>query len=148
MWTLRFAVGMALVFGMGQSALAQRADSATIEVLEAPSFSVDSRLPLYATFAPAADRANHVTAASHLAESLKRLAAEDHKHYWPEFALGGAVVGGVGVAVLAVVNCDQGCQDDGALAHLPPFIAAGAVGGALIGAVIGLIVDSSRSSGP
>lgn len=143
-----FPVAFGLVFGMGRSALAQRADTTTIEVLDATPLSVDPRLPLCPTFAPAADHANHVTSASHLAESVKRSAAEEHKRLWPEFALGGAVAGGLGVAVFAVVHCDQGRQDDGALAHLPPFIAAGAVGGALIGTVIGLIVDSSRSSGP
>jgi hypothetical protein len=67
---------------------------------------------------------------------------------WPYFALGGAALGGVAVAGVAVANCDAGCRDDGALAFLPPYIAAGAVAGAVVGTVVGLIVDSARSSSP
>lgn len=143
----RFAivVGLLASFGFGLSASAQRVDPASPRTLERQTISTDPRLLLYATYPNVPDPGNHAPAAEHLAASVKRSTAGDHKHYWPEFALGGAVAGGLGVAVLAVVNCDQNCQDDGALAHLPPFIAAGAIGGAVIGAVIGLIVDSSRS---
>jgi hypothetical protein len=63
---------------------------------------------------------------------------------WPAYTVGGAVIGGVAVAAFALTHCDQGCKDDGALAFAPPFIAAGAVTGGLLGLGIGLIIDSSR----
>ncbi len=142
----RFAVVVGLVLGMGRSVLAQGADGTTIEILATTPLAVDPRLPFYATVTPAADRANHVTAASHLTESVKRSAAEAQKRYWPEFALGGAVIGGVGLAGFAVLKCDSNCRDDGSLGiWMPTLITAGAVGGAVVGAVVGLIVDSSRS---
>ena len=64
-----------------------------------------------------------------------------NRRVWPYFALGGAIAGGVGVLVYAVAKCDAECKDDGALSFLPPYVAAGAVGGALIGAIVGLAID-------
>jgi hypothetical protein len=79
----------------------------------------------------------HTTARSAVTDSTKR------RHLWPFFALGGAILGGGTIALIAVKNCDQGCRDDGALAFLPPYVAIGALLGAIVGALIGLGADSS-----
>ena len=70
--------------------------------------------------------------------------AESHTHIWPWCALGGAIVGGASVLGFAVSHCDANCRDDGALGYVGPFVAVGAIVGALIGGVTGLIVDSTR----
>jgi hypothetical protein len=62
------------------------------------------------------------------------------RRVWPYFALGGAIVGGVGVALFANAKCDAGCQDDGAVG-LPAYVATGAVIGAVVGAIVGLAVE-------
>jgi hypothetical protein len=128
--------------------LAQHADSTAALFTGRAPVAADPRLTLYVTYAPeAGNRANRAPTPRHLAESVRQ--ATEHKRHWPEFALGGAVVGGVGLAGFAIVKCDAGCRDDGSLGGwLPALITVGAVGGAAIGTVIGLIVDSSRSSGP
>jgi hypothetical protein len=66
----------------------------------------------------------------------------ERPRHWPLYALGGAVLGGATVTVLAVKNCDQGCRDDGALSFLPPYIAIGALIGGILGALVGLAVDA------
>jgi hypothetical protein len=70
------------------------------------------------------------------------LEESSRRRYWPLYALGGAVLGGGGLALYAVANCDLGCHDDGALGFLPPYIAVAATIGALLGAVIGLTIDA------
>ncbi|HJP60794.1 MAG TPA: hypothetical protein VJ865_12375 [Gemmatimonadaceae bacterium] len=69
-------------------------------------------------------------------------ARQSRHHYWPFYALGGAVLGGGFVAIYGVTHCDLGCRDDGALAYLPAYVGIGAVAGALIGALVGFAVDS------
>ncbi|HEV8445514.1 MAG TPA: hypothetical protein VGQ44_01795 [Gemmatimonadaceae bacterium] len=115
-------------------------------MFDSRTVSSDSRLALYAEYAPRADQSSQLTAAPHLTASLKRQAEE--KRYWPYFTLGGGLIGGGAVAGLAIANCHQDCQDDGSLSFLPGYVAAGAAVGAAVGTVIGLIVDASRSSGP
>lgn len=125
---------------------AQAADSAAQTFLVPTLLSVDLRVPVYAAYSPSAeDRANSAST-RRLDLSVKR-AADEQKHYWPYFTLGGALVGAGAVVGLAVANCNQSCQDDGAVG-LPGFIAAGAAIGAAVGTVVGLIVDASRSPGP
>ena len=133
---------------MSRAAVAQLSDTSSAPPAFDPrTLSSDSRLMLYAAYAPRADPSSRPATAPHLTSSLKRQ-AEDQKRYWPYFTLGGALIGGGAVAGLAVANCHQDCQDDGSLSFLPGYIAAGAAVGAAVGTVIGLIVDASRSPGP
>lgn len=83
-------------------------------------------------------------AAIQRAVSSARLQAPDRQRVWPWFAVGGAVLGGAGVAILAVTQCDAGCQDDGSLSRVPPYVVAGALAGGVVGALVGLIVDSAN----
>jgi hypothetical protein len=76
-------------------------------------------------------------------DSSGRLFVESpRRRHWPLYALGGAVLGGGGITLYAVANCDLGCRDDGALGFLPPYIAVAAALGAIVGAVIGLTIDA------
>jgi hypothetical protein len=79
------------------------------------------------------------------AVSTARVQASERQPLWPWFALGGAVVGGAGAAVLGVTQCDAGCQDDGSLSRLPAYAAVGALAGGVVGAIVGLLVDTSIS---
>jgi hypothetical protein len=71
--------------------------------------------------------------------------AERHR-LWPWFALGGAVLGGAGVSILGVTQCDAGCQDDGSLSRLPGYAAVGALAGGVVGAVVGLLIDTAAAA--
>lgn len=70
---------------------------------------------------------------------------EPHK-VWPIYTVAGAVIGGAIIAGMALKGCDQNCQDDGGLAFAPPYLAAGAIAGGLVGLGLGLIIDSARGN--
>lgn len=82
------------------------------------------------------------------AAAIPEAASRTRRRLWPLFSLGGAALGSGAVLTFALTHCDAGCQDDGALAFLPPYLVAGALAGAVVGTVVGLIVDSVRSDDP
>lgn len=84
-------------------------------------------------------------AAVQRAVSSTRKQTSERQRLWPWFALGGAVIGGAGVAILGVTQCDAGCQDDGSLSRLPAYVAVGALSGGVVGAIVGFLVDTSIS---
>lgn len=63
---------------------------------------------------------------------------------WPWFALGGAVVGAGVVVGYSVRHCDQGCRDDGAMAYVPYYAALFALKGAVVGGLVGGVLDIAR----
>jgi hypothetical protein len=78
--------------------------------------------------------------------SIPRVAGASKRHHlWPWFMLGGAVAGAGTVALVVARNCKLDCQDDGGYAYAPYYAAAAAGVGALAGALLGVVVDLSRS---
>lgn len=142
---LRFAVfaalgGFLVLAGQG---LAQSSDTSAVPAaLERRALSLDSRLTVYAEYAPSADRPSRVMVALASAEMPKREAGW-RRHYWPYFTIGGAVIG------LVTGACTHGgCEHD--VVRIGPSLPVieGTAIGAAAGALAGLIVDAITSSGP
>jgi len=84
-----------------------------------------------------------LSASSSHASSGRSAAPDSATHRrWPIYALGGAVIGGAGAAIVAVRSCDQACRHDEGPVVLPPLIAIGALIGGLVGALVGLSIDA------
>ena len=64
-------------------------------------------------------------------------------HYWPRFALAGAVIVGSGLAYAQFRGCRaaSGCIADGGLGFTPALFGVGAIAGGLLGAVTGIAFD-------
>ena len=77
--------------------------------------------------------------------SIPSVAEGKRHHLWPWFVVGGALVGGGTVLALTAKNCDSGCQDDGGWGFSLPYAVAAAGVGAVVGGLLGAIVDLSRS---
>ena len=72
------------------------------------------------------------------------VAADPPRRVWPWFVLGGAVAGAGAVVALTVVHCDAGCRDDGGWGYVPYYAGAAALGGAVVGGVVGAVVEIVR----
>jgi hypothetical protein len=135
-----------LASSLGRALEGQQPDSGARAIIEPGTLTIDARLVVDAPpVIAASEQRNKESGLRRLEAAARQPQAAARKHYWPEFALGGAIVGGVGIGAFAIVNCDANCRDDGSLGRLPPFIVAGAVAGGVVGVIVGLIVDSSRS---
>ena len=83
----------------------------------------------------------------YVARDLAMADASGHRRLrrrWYWYTLGGTVVGAGVTGALILASCDAGCRDDGAIGA-PVFVAFGAGAGAVVGTVVGLLADRSRS---
>lgn len=74
--------------------------------------------------------------------------SSDHQTVWPWFALGGGILAGGVTWATVLRKCDQGCQDDGGRQRGFTFTIGAAAVGAVVGALLGSLVDDSRAHVP
>ena len=136
---LAFAVGASVV---GRAATAQRvADLAPAGAHTAPAVVL------------APDGTAQRLALARVRADLARTAADSARAWtrrtplvWPWYVLGGTALGAGTGTVLAVRGCPagSGCRDDGGLAWTPVVAGGFALGGAVLGGLVGGVVDYAR----
>jgi uncharacterized membrane protein YedE/YeeE len=69
-----------------------------------------------------------------------------HREVWPWFALGGALLAGAATWTVVSQNCEQGCRDDGGQQRGFYWTVAATGIGAVVGGLVGSLVDASRDA--